>query len=88
MLYFCSNLFIFDENQKVESGSNPNPSANETTNTNLNGTLNALPAAVSASSNNNAGGPALSQFSLPSTATSFSPTRFFFFTLHYSAIIT
>ncbi|XWS44618.1 hypothetical protein CRYUN_Cryun15aG0063400 [Craigia yunnanensis] len=61
---------------KVESGRNPNPSANKTTNTNLNGTLNALPAAVSASSDNNVGGPALSQFSSPSTATSFSPTRY------------
>ena len=78
----------------MESGSNPNPSANEATSTNLNGTLNVLPAAAAAaaassspSSDNNAGGRALSHFSSPSTATPFSLTRFFF-TWHCSAILT
>ncbi|XVF58892.1 hypothetical protein PTKIN_Ptkin07bG0102600 [Pterospermum kingtungense] len=51
---------------KVES-SNPNPSANEPTNTNVNGTLNA------AASDN--GDQAPSHFSSSSTTTSFFPTR-------------
>ncbi|XWS33093.1 hypothetical protein CRYUN_Cryun22dG0049200 [Craigia yunnanensis] len=65
------------EKYKVENGSNPNPSANEATSTNLNGTLR-LPAAAASSSDNNAGGRALSHFSLPSTATPFPPTRYQF----------
>ncbi|XWS29960.1 hypothetical protein CRYUN_Cryun24cG0075900 [Craigia yunnanensis] len=63
--------------QKVESGSNPNASANEAANTNLNGTLNALPPAAAASSSDNNAGPA-PLFSSPLTATSFSPTRYQF----------
>ncbi|KAG8501642.1 hypothetical protein CXB51_004063 [Gossypium anomalum] len=49
----------------------------EATNTILNGTLNAFSsaAAAAAASDNNTG-PALSHFSSPSTATSFSPTRY------------
>ncbi|KAG4151087.1 hypothetical protein ERO13_D04G042400v2 [Gossypium hirsutum] len=62
------------EKCKVESVSNPNASAKEATNTILNGTLNAFSAAAAASDNNT--GPALSHFSSPSTATSFSPTRY------------
>ncbi|TYI30914.1 hypothetical protein ES332_A05G419400v1 [Gossypium tomentosum] len=62
------------EKYKVESISNPYASAKEATNTILNGTLNAFSAAAAASDNNT--GPALSHFSSPSTATSFSPTRY------------
>ncbi|WRX09611.1 hypothetical protein QQP08_002098 [Theobroma cacao] len=62
------------EQYRVESGSNPNASANGATNSSLNGTLNTLPAAVAASVNN--AGAAPSHFSSPSTATSFSPTRY------------
>ncbi|XP_021301066.1 uncharacterized protein LOC110429375 isoform X2 [Herrania umbratica] len=62
------------EKYKVESGSNPNASANGATNTSLNGTLNTLPAAVAASVNN--AGAAPSHFSSPSTVTSFSPPRY------------
>nr|KJB75602.1 hypothetical protein B456_012G047900 [Gossypium raimondii] len=62
------------EKYKVESVSNPNASAKEATNTILNGTFNAFSAAAAASDNNT--GPALSHFSSPSTATSFSPTRY------------
>ncbi|MBA0697459.1 hypothetical protein Goari_021000, partial [Gossypium aridum] len=69
-LTFC--ILVISE--KVESVSNPNASAKEATNTILNGTLNAFSAAAAASDNNT--GPALSHFSSPSTATSFSPTRY------------
>ncbi|XP_038997383.1 uncharacterized protein LOC120122300 isoform X2 [Hibiscus syriacus] len=59
---------------KGESVSNQNVSANEATDTILNGTLNAFSSAAAASDNNR--GPALSGLSSPSTATSFSQTRY------------
>ncbi|XP_039008212.1 uncharacterized protein LOC120136173 [Hibiscus syriacus] len=61
------------EKYKVESGSNPNASANEAVNTNFYGTLNPLPSA--ASSSDNYGGPPLSLFSPPLSAISFSSPR-------------
>ncbi|KAK9037570.1 hypothetical protein V6N11_022476 [Hibiscus sabdariffa] len=60
------------EKYKVESVSNQNAFAKEATDTILNGTLNAFSAAAS----NNHTGPAISRLSSPSTATSFSPTRY------------
>ncbi|OMP01126.1 hypothetical protein COLO4_12142 [Corchorus olitorius] len=63
------------EKIKVESGSNPNASANEAIKMNLNGTLNAFrPPPVAASDNNASTAP--SHLSSPSTARSISPTRY------------
>ncbi|XP_039042781.1 uncharacterized protein LOC120181788 isoform X2 [Hibiscus syriacus] len=61
------------EKYKVESGSNPNASANEAANANFYGTLNPLTSA--ASSSDNYVGPSLSLFSPPLSAISFSPPR-------------
>ncbi|XP_039038600.1 uncharacterized protein LOC120176197 isoform X2 [Hibiscus syriacus] len=63
------------EKYKVESVNNQNASAKEATDTILNGALNAFSAAAAAASDNNTG-PAISRLSSPSTATSFSPTRY------------
>ncbi|KAE8666000.1 Heat shock protein [Hibiscus syriacus] len=61
------------EKYKVESGSNPNASANEAANVNFFVTLNPLPSAASFS--DNYVGPPLSLFSSPLSAISFSPPR-------------
>ncbi|XP_039066630.1 uncharacterized protein LOC120212361 [Hibiscus syriacus] len=61
------------EKYKEESVNNQNASAKEATDTILNGTLKAFSAAAASDSNT---GPAISRLSSPSTATTFSPTRY------------
>ncbi|XP_022774810.1 uncharacterized protein LOC111316871 isoform X3 [Durio zibethinus] len=64
------------EKYKVQIGSNPNASANEAANTNLNGTLSALPAAAAAATSYSTAGAAPSLFSSPSAATTFPSTGY------------